>query len=110
MGDFTSNFEITDEMSEKIFVIPPNRIRYLSEIAENNRAYDQWSHQQKILLKNYILQKSLDILSDTSEEVVLQIKKEYKNLLLELDPKNKILIDSWGDLQNKYKEKFINLK
>ena len=106
LGDFTSKFEITDEMSEKIFVIPPKRIRYLSEIAENNRAYDQWSHQQKdIAQKLYALQKSLDILSDTSEEVVLQIKKEYKNLLLELDPKNKILIDSWGDLQNKYKEK-----
>ena len=62
------------------------------------------------MLKRYctkiiLLQKSLDILSDTSEEVVLQIKKEYKNLLLELDPKNKILIDNWGDLQNKYKEK-----
>tara|TARA_B100000683_G_scaffold57214_1_gene54897 strand:- start:1534 stop:4902 length:3369 start_codon:yes stop_codon:yes gene_type:complete len=106
LGDFTSKFEITDEMSEKIFVIPPKRIRYLSEIAENNRAYDQWSQQQKdIAQKLYALQKSLDILSDTSEEVVLQIKKKYKNLLLELDPKNKILIDSWGDLQNKYKEK-----
>ena len=111
LGDFTSNFEITDEMSEKIFVIPPNRIRYLSEIAENNRAYDLWSHQQKdIAQKLYALQKSLDILSDTSEEVVLQIQKEYKNLLLELDPKNKKLIDSWRDLQNKYKEKLFKFK
>ena len=111
LGDFTSKFEITDEMSEKIFVIPPNRIRYLSEIAENNRAYDQWSLQQKdIAQKLYALQKSLDILSDTAEEGVLQIKKEYKNLLLELDPKNKILIDSWGDLQNKYKEKLFKFK
>jgi methylmalonyl-CoA mutase len=35
-----SSFTITDEMSEKIFIIPPARTRYLSEIAENNRAYD----------------------------------------------------------------------
>ena len=70
-----------------------------------------WLHQQKdIAQKLYALQKSLDILSDTSEEVVLQIQKEYKNLLLELDPKNKKLIDSWRDLQNKYKEKLLNLK
>ena len=27
-------------MSEKIFVIPPSRVRYLSEISENNRNYD----------------------------------------------------------------------
>ena len=52
----------------------------------------------------------MDILSDTSEEAILQIKKEYENLLLELDPKNKILIDSWEDLQNKYKEKNFKFK
>ena len=28
-------------MSEKIFVIPPARVRYLSEISESNRAYDK---------------------------------------------------------------------
>ena len=32
-----SSFEITNEMSEKIFIIPPKRNRYLAEIAENNR-------------------------------------------------------------------------
>ena len=32
-ADLKSNFEITKEMSEKIFVIPPSRTRYLSEIA-----------------------------------------------------------------------------
>ena len=54
LGNFNSNFEITEEMSEKIFVIPPNRIRYLSEI-ESNRNYDNWSHNQKIIIKIYML-------------------------------------------------------
>ena len=36
-ADLQSTFQITREMSEKIFVIPPHRTRYLSEIAENNR-------------------------------------------------------------------------
>jgi methylmalonyl-CoA mutase len=35
-----STFEITREMSEKIYVIPPQN-RYLSEIAESNRHYDE---------------------------------------------------------------------
>ena len=35
-ADLQSTFEITREMSEKVFVIPPHRTRYLSEIAENN--------------------------------------------------------------------------
>ena len=40
-ADLKSTFEISKEMSEKIFVIPPSRTRYLSEIAESNRAYDK---------------------------------------------------------------------
>jgi methylmalonyl-CoA mutase len=39
-SDLKSTFEITREMSEKIYVIP-HRTRYLSEIAESNRHYDE---------------------------------------------------------------------
>ena len=45
-ADLNSIFQITDEMSEKVFVIPPNRTRYLSEIAESNRGYDKWANEQ----------------------------------------------------------------
>ena len=111
LGNFNSSFEITDEMSEKIFVIPPNRTRYLSEISENNRAYDKWATEQKdIAQKLYALQTSLDILSNSSEETISQIKKEYESLLLDLHPKNKILIDSWEEVQKKYKEKVFKFK
>ena len=83
---------------------PPLITSTLQQSAQSELGYPV-KMTMNIAQKLYALQKSLDILSDTSEEVVLQIKKKYKNLLLELDPKNKILIDSWGDLQNKYKEK-----
>jgi len=111
LGNFNSSFEITDEMSEKIFVIPPARVRYLSEISEKNRAYDKWANDQKdIAQKLYALQKSLEILTDSSDEVLSQIKKEYNSLLLDLDPKNKILIDNWEEVQKKYKEKIFKFK
>ena len=62
IGNFNSSFEITDEMSEKIFVIPSKRIRYLSEIAENNRAYDKWVLEQKdIAQKLYSINTSLNL-------------------------------------------------
>lgn len=111
LGNFNSSFEITDEMSEKIFVIPPNRTRYLSEISENNRTYDKWSSEQKeIAQKLYALQKSLAILSNSSEDVIAQIKAQYESLLLDLHPKNKILIDSWEEVQKKYNEKIFKFK
>ena len=111
LGNFNSSFEITDEMSEKIFIIPPNRVRYLSEISENNRAYDKWADDQKdVAQKLYALQKSLEILSNVSKEVIAKIKSEYETLLLDLDPKNKILIDSWKEVQEKYKAKIFKFK
>jgi len=111
MGDFHSKFKITAEMSEKIFVIPPSRVRYLSEISENNRAYDKWSVEQTdIAQKLYALQKSLDILTNASEDILSQIKIEYEILLLELHPKNKILIDSWEGLQKKYNQKVFKFQ
>ena len=45
-ANLQSTFEISKEMSEKIYVIPPHRIRYLSEIVENNQKYDQNVQQQ----------------------------------------------------------------
>ncbi|WP_166385609.1 methylmalonyl-CoA mutase family protein [Polaribacter sp. 11A2H] len=47
--DLKSKMEITKEMSEKIFVIPPARVRYLSEIAESNRAYDKKVDDQVVV-------------------------------------------------------------
>jgi len=32
--------------SEKIYIIPPRRVRYLSEIAETSRRYDSWVDEQ----------------------------------------------------------------
>ena len=110
LGNFSSSFEITDKMSEKIFVIPPNRVRYLSEISENNRDYDKWViNQKEVAQKLYALQKSLDILSDSSDDVLSQIKSEYETLLLELHPKNKILIDSWEKVQKKIQRTSIQI-
>jgi len=45
-ADFSNHFEIQGEMSEKIWIIPPARSRYLSEITENNRRYDEKARQQ----------------------------------------------------------------
>ena len=45
-ADLKSTFAADDGVSEKVFIIPPARTRYLSEIAESNRAYDRWASKQ----------------------------------------------------------------
>ena len=47
--DLNSFIEIIQEMSEKIFTIQPARIRYLSEIAENNRTYDKKEDRKSVV-------------------------------------------------------------
>jgi methylmalonyl-CoA mutase len=54
-SDLKSTFEITREMSEKIYVIPPHRTRYLSEIAESNRHYDETVDPRTSSSKNYMV-------------------------------------------------------
>ncbi len=55
---FDSKLFVEEAESEKIYIIPPQRVRYLSEIAENNRKYDQWLEEQSQLASRvYALEK-----------------------------------------------------
>lgn len=120
--DFKSNFEITREMSEKIFVIPPHRTRYLSEISENNRKYDQKVVAQQdiadklygifktiatvagiekdaennYLTLNGINQEALKKLATDSCHALLELLfKEFDREKLNLDPYNWEIIRNW---------------
>jgi len=64
--DLNSSIEIIQEMSEKIFIIPPARIRYLSEIAENIRAYDKKERSQvEVAQKLFGIYKTIDSILST---------------------------------------------
>ncbi|MEY3983198.1 MAG: hypothetical protein RL160_755, partial [Bacteroidota bacterium] len=59
-----SKWHSSDEMSEKIFIIPPARNRYLSEISENNRNYDRFARTQaQVADRLYGLWRSLETIS-----------------------------------------------
>ena len=48
-AELHSTFAAEQGTSEKVFIIPPSRTRYLSEIAESNRAYDRWAENNRSL-------------------------------------------------------------
>ncbi|MBT4345815.1 MAG: methylmalonyl-CoA mutase family protein [Flavobacteriales bacterium] len=111
IGNLTNDFKISKEQSEKIFVIPPNRVRYLSEIVENNKEYDKWVNEQKDIAQNlYALKTTLEILEESSDETKENIKKEYNRLLLDFNPKNKILIGQWENIKSKYQKELFTFK
>ncbi|WP_375578182.1 methylmalonyl-CoA mutase family protein [Marivirga tractuosa] len=114
-ADLKSTFEITDEMSEKVFIIPPNRTRYLSEISENNRGYDEWVEQQaEVADKLYGYRKSIETLQasdlEDKDRLIKGLEEAYAKEELNFDPKNKLLIEEWSDKVQKYKDPIYSFK
>lgn len=114
-AELNSSFEISDEMSEKIFIIPPKRTRYLSEISENNRSYDQWVEQQaEVAQKLYGIRKSIDTISemevDDKDRLIKDLQASFEQVKLELDPKNYQLIEEWAAKQKRYRDEVYTFK
>ena len=103
-----SDFAITDEMSEKIFIIPPKRTRYLAEIADNNRQYSASAKAQaKIAQELYSIRKSIASLKDAEVEdkdrLIKALEERYAEVNLDLNPKNWKLIEGWEAKAQAYK-------
>ncbi|MFZ6013744.1 MAG: methylmalonyl-CoA mutase family protein, partial [Bacteroidota bacterium] len=114
-SNLKSTFEITREMSEKVFVIPPHRTRYLAEISENNRKYDEWVREQKeVAQKLYAVQKSIESLKESSIEdkdrIIKGLQEQYEKLKLNFDPKNWKLVETWEEKVKQYKEPLFKFK
>ncbi len=109
-ADLNTTFEITEEMSEKIFVIPPKRNRYLSEISENNRGYDEWVNAQVALAdKLFAIDSTIKTLADEPDTVKV-LQAQYDKLKLDFDPKNMLIIEGWEEKVQKYKDPVYTFK
>jgi len=129
-ADLQSTFEITREMSEKIFVIPPHRTRYLSEIAENNRKYDETVLTQvEVAQKLYGIYKTIESvaksiliidrsgievtslnINDDNKDFLNLLVKEFDRVKMNLDPFNWEVILTWDVKVNKYKNPVYSFK
>jgi methylmalonyl-CoA mutase len=111
-ADLKSGYVVTQEMSEKIYVIPPNRTRYLSEITENNRNYNNWVEKQaEVAEKLYAINKTMDTMKSTVNADILKVlQAEFDRVKLELDPKNWLLIEQWEAKRQSYKDEFFIFK
>ncbi|MTI30519.1 methylmalonyl-CoA mutase family protein [Xanthovirga aplysinae] len=114
-AELDSSFEISKEMSEKIYIIPPDRTRYLSEISENNRNYDNWVEKQKeIAQKLYSIRKSIQTLEETDvenkENLIQQLEGTYAKVALDLSPHNQQIIEQWSEKVKNYKDPYFSFK
>ncbi|WP_159022900.1 methylmalonyl-CoA mutase family protein [Formosa sp. L2A11] len=127
-----SNFAISKEMSEKIYVIPPARTRYLSEIAENNRHYDKTADDQVLVAqKLYGIFKTIESITNVEVEIskigldldeILKLVQQddisfikllvaqFEKVKLNLDPYNWEVILNWKEKVSKYKNPIYSFK
>ncbi len=114
-ADLKSSFVLTKEMSEKIYIIPPARTRYLSEITDNNRGYDKKVREQAaIAQKLYALRKSIETLSADKNKlnvnVISELEATYDRLKLDMDQRNMKLIEDFPAKAKQYQDEFYIFK
>jgi len=108
--DWKSSFVASETMSEKVFIIPAGRVRYLSEISETNRKYDAWVDKQStIATQLFALDSSINTVA-SDKELQVKLQKHYAKIELDLDPKNNLLIKNWDSLRKQYTDEFYSFK
>lgn len=107
--DFQSKLKISESSSEKIYIIPPRRERYLSEISDNNRNYDsEVEKQEKLARSLYNLKASMETIDDKDAIAVLQAK--YDELDRHLTADSREVIEKWEAKRQSYKEDTFTYK
>ena len=93
------------DTTTKSQIIPPKRVRYLSEISENNRAYDHWVNEQSgIASRLYQVNGVLSIDGIKNRDELEHIRKQLEK---GLQADCMALIQQWPDLQKKYASEFF---
>ena len=138
-ADLKTSMTITKEMSEKIFVIPPSRVRYLSEISESNRGYDKKVSDQVVVAQklygiyqtilsvasvtpsptelSYISKNGIDDtalfsleLSSEDETFLSLLIAQFDKVKLNFDPLNWEIILNWKTKVQNYKNPVYTFK
>ena len=130
-ANLNSSFEISEAMSEKQFIIPPKRIRYLSEITENNINYDTWSKEQSNIAQNLFgIYKTIETISGKTLslsihgidetylkdlqlkniELINQLHKEFSKVKMDLNAHNWEIISNFNDKKQNYKNDIFTYK
>ncbi|KUG07707.1 methylmalonyl-CoA mutase family protein [Solirubrum puertoriconensis] len=125
---FSSQLETSEAASEKVYIIPPHRTRYLSEITETIRQYDQWVDKQAETAQQlYGIQRSIEAVRSLGgggatangaggssshgpqpAELATGLEKAFEEIKLRLDGQNWRLLETWPQKVAAYKApKFI---
>ncbi|MCJ8211594.1 methylmalonyl-CoA mutase family protein [Mucilaginibacter sp. RS28] len=100
--DFKPDLPTDQQQPEKVFIIPPDRNRYLAEIAESAAAYKQWVNEQcRLAQQLYQLQGTIDLL-DEGAKTKEELERIYQQLEEGLHHECKKLLRDWPERVKQY--------
>lgn len=109
--NWDSPMKLTFETPDKIHIIPPQRIRYLSEITETIRNYNKWAEDQSVIAqKLHSVKTTMDSLPAEQGDSLAQLKKLYNEFSEKLDAQNHKIIDGWAKKVDSYKQEYYTFK
>jgi methylmalonyl-CoA mutase len=90
-------------------IIPPKRVRYLSEITDEVRKYNRIADEQAVIASTlYRLYGSMEVLKQTgNKDVVDTIQQQIDHFEKQLYPVCKKLVDEWKETKQRYKKDFF---
>ena len=99
------------DTSSQSMIIPPNRVRYLSEIAETIAEYDTWvKDQSDIATKLYQVDGTISSLSAGSSSLIDELSKVKMSLSEKLDPVSRKLLEGWAATLERYSKDYYEFK
>ncbi len=109
--------------TDRITIIPASKTRYLAEIAEKIREYNQWTEKQaEIAQQLYSVHKTIETFHTNSSEiqrvadenqalnsvVVSRLNHLSEEIARKLEPLNKDILDTWEQKKLNYKQEFYS--
>ncbi len=106
--DLATDWIAGDEPSQKVLIIPPARVRYLSEIAETVRAYDQWAAAQaQVANQLYGIRQAAGAAAQ-NEPLAAELEILYQQTSQKLDRENQQTLEQWAEKEARYRaEQFV---
>ena len=95
------------DTSNQSTIIPPSRVRYLSEIAESIKAYDTWANEQSAIARQLY---QLDGAAKLLPAGMAELDKVKSAVAEKLDASNKKLVDNWASVQQRYSQEFYEFQ
>ncbi|HCN11242.1 MAG TPA: cobalamin-binding protein [Chryseobacterium sp.] len=98
------NEYVEHNVQEESTIIPPKRVRYLSEIVENNKQYDKQVEEQALVAKKMYLIDGAKALITDDEHTHDKLEKVFIKAKKELSEENVFFLQGWHKFKEEMKE------